>query len=109
MTISEELKVLCIYRVRKGKETEFRRLLEKHWPTLNAAGLTTDEPAEVLWCEDKVSKSFFAEKFSWLDGNSPEVAHKTPEVMAIWEPMGALCDEMEFMQIQPVPMPFANG
>jgi hypothetical protein len=109
MTSSSELNMLCIYRVRKGKETEFRQLLEKHWPTLKAAGLATDVPAEVLWCEDKRGKTFFAEKFSWIDANAPGVAHNTPQVMAVWEPMGALCEGMEFMQTQPVPMPFENG
>jgi len=54
-------------------------------------------------------QELFAEQFSWIDANSPEVAHKTPEVMAVWEPMGALCDGMEFMQTQPVPMPLRMG
>lgn len=108
MTSTGELKVLCIYRVKKGEEAAFRRLLEKHWPTLRGVGLATDTPAEVLWCHDKGGQSFFAETFSWKDQSSPEVAHKVPEVMAVWEPMGALCNGMEFMETEPVPMPFAN-
>lgn len=109
MTPSNPVKMLCIYRVKRGQESEFRRLIERHWPALNAIGLTTSDPAEVLWCEDKAGKSFFAESFSWKDESSPGVAHQTPEVMAVWEPMGALCEGMEFMQVKPVPMPFANG
>ena len=109
MTSAKAAKVLCIYRVKKGQEAEFRRLLERHWPTLRAAGLTTDEPAEVLWCKDKAGKSTFAETFSWKDASFPDIAHETPEVMAVWEPMGALCEGMEFMQVEPVPMPYANG
>ena len=39
--------VLCIYRVKKGKEAEFKKLLKKHGPALKSAGLSSDmEP----WC-----------------------------------------------------------
>lgn len=107
MAAGNPMRVLCIYRVRKGQEQEFQRLLEKHWPTLNSLGLTTAEPAAVLWCEDKMGKSFFAEQFAWKDGSAPETAHHTPAVMAVWEPMGALCEGMEFMATSPVPMPYA--
>jgi hypothetical protein len=48
MSESSPVRVLCIYRVKDGKESEFRPLLEKHWPTLNGIGLVTSEPAVSL-------------------------------------------------------------
>ena len=108
MLTANSMRVLCIYRVRKGQEQEFQSLLERHWPTLNSLGLTTAEPAEVLWCDDTRGKSFFVEQFSWKEMSSSETAHHSPEVMAVWEPMGALCEDMEFLATTPVPMPFAK-
>jgi hypothetical protein len=32
----------------------------------------------------------------------PGVAHQMPEVMQIWEPMGPLTENMEFLQVEPV-------
>jgi hypothetical protein len=46
--------------------------------------------------------------FSWKNADSPGVAHQTPEVMSVWEPMGALADEMNFWPIEPVTVNFAE-
>jgi len=35
-------------------------------------------------------------------------AHQTPEVMSVWEPMGALTDEMNFWPIEDVAITFAQ-
>ncbi len=106
--------VICSYRVRQGKEDEFARLLERHWPTLHRLGLATDEPARVYRGEDAPGKSWFVELFTWKDGKEgPNIAHQTPEVMSIWEPMGALLEDrlgrpkMEFPHFEPVRMGYA--
>jgi quinol monooxygenase YgiN len=100
--------MLCIYRIKDGKEEDFLRLLEKHWPTLQSVGLVTPEPAQVLRAADKGGKIVFVETFAWKDAKAPNVAHQTPEVMAVWEPMGALADEMNFLAVEPVVMSFAK-
>jgi len=109
MSSSQPLNVLCVYHIKKGKDKEFLSLLEKHWPTLNSAGLVTDKPAEVFRCEDKMGMVYFVEKFSWKSREAPETAHHLPEVMSVWEPMGALADKMAFGRVEQMPMPFANG
>ncbi len=38
-------KVICQYRVTRGKEGAFEELLSKHWPTLHRLGLVTDDPS----------------------------------------------------------------
>jgi quinol monooxygenase YgiN len=101
--------MLCTYRVKDGKEADFLRLLERHWPTLREVGLATDDRAQVFRTKNKAGKTIFVEMFSWRDAAAPDVAHQTPEVMAVWEPMGALAEDMDFIQVQPVKMPFANG
>ena len=108
MEKSKPVRVLCTYRIKAGKEADFLRLLEKHWPTLRKVGLATDDPAQVLRSKDKSGKPVFIEMFSWKDETSPDVAHQTPEVMSVWEPMGALADEMNFWEIEAVAMNFAK-
>ena len=38
----------------------------------------------------------FVETFAWKSDDAARTAHETPEVMRLWEPMGALCADMEF-------------
>jgi hypothetical protein len=108
MVKNKPVRMLCTYRIKDGKESEFLRLLEKHWPTLRSVGLATNDPAEVLRGSDKQGKTVFIEMFSWKDATAPDVAHQTPEVMSVWEPMGALADDMNFWAVESVPMSFAK-
>lgn len=100
MAESSPVRVLCIYRVKNGKEAEFKPLLEKHWPTLDSVGLVTDEPARWYSSKDKKNRHCYIEIFEWKDGAAPQTAHELPEVMAVWEPMGALVEDMEFLDLE---------
>jgi hypothetical protein len=106
MATASPIRMLCTYRIKKGQEAAFLRLLEKHWPTLHGLGLATPEPAQVLRGHDKAGGTVFIEMFSWKDATAPQTAHNTPEVMAVWEPMGALAEDMNFWMVERVPMPF---
>lgn len=88
---------VCIYRVKEGKEAEFKVLLGKHWPALRKAGLATAEPAKFYRTIDRKQRVCYVEIFSWVNAEGPETAHKTPGVMQVWEPMGAILDDMEFL------------
>ena len=96
--------VICTYRVKPGKEKAFLRLLERHWPTLRRLELVTREPAAVYRgrpagpAKDPhaVGRSTFVEIFSWKDAKAVDAAHHTPELLEIWEPMGQLCESMDF-------------
>lgn len=102
MSETKPVKVLCIYRVKPGKHDEFRSLLDKHWPTLDSVGLVTSEPAKWWLGSGKDDESCFVEIFEWKDAKAPDTAHELPEIMAVWEPMGALCDDMEFIHLESV-------
>ncbi len=104
--MSKPVAVHCTYRLKAGKEDEFLGLLGKHWPTLRKAGLATDEPPQILRAQTREGKTVIYEMFSWIDGNAPRVAHETPAVMQVWEPMGALCDDMEFNDFEPLKLDF---
>lgn len=94
--------VLCIYRVKQDKESEFKQLLKLHGPALKAAGLS-GEAAPKIWKAESGRKPgiIFVELMQWKDEQSSNAAHQMPEVMAVWEPMGELCDGMEFLQLGP--------
>jgi len=101
--------VLCLYRVKEGSVEEFQGLLAKHWPALDSVGLVTDEPARHWLSHEKGSDApVVVEIFSWKDASMPGRAHELPEVMAVWEPMGGLCEErgnkpsMEFLDLAPL-------
>ena len=94
--------MLCLYRVKAGKEEAFKGLLMQHWGTLQQAGLATDQPAKLMLGSTKEGKNTFVEMFQWKDYESPGIAHESPEVMALWGPMGELTDDMEFLALRPV-------
>lgn len=85
------------YRPKKGKEQQLLDLVKRHWSVLQKTGLATQEPATIYRATSKSGlfkkgKVFFIEIFSWIDGEASGRAHQLPEVMAIWEPMGAVLE-----------------
>jgi hypothetical protein len=103
--------VICRYQLKPGAEPAMLKLIAKHWPALHRAGLVTDEPPLVLRAlpdrraaaeSARAPGGVLVEIFAWKGRRSAELAHHTPEVMAIWEPMGALCEAMEFPHFAPV-------
>ena len=95
------------FRVKPGKERVFLRLLARHWPTLRAAGLAAPVRPTVHRSRDRQGRVVFAETFSWADGRAAEAAHASPQVMAVWSPMEAVLDGMEFLDLSEVRLPAA--
>jgi hypothetical protein len=106
--------VICTYRVKEGEEGKFVDQLLRHWPTLKGQGLTTDEPAQVFRGKDESGKPYFVEIFHWIDDKAPDLAHHNPAVMAVWEPMGMLCEArlgrppMEFPHVEQLRLDYAK-
>jgi hypothetical protein len=102
MAKSKPVDVLCVYRVKDGKEGDFRKLLQKHGPALRSAGLSGPEMPRIWKSATREGKTVFVEMMQWKDESSSHAAHQMPEVMAVWEPMGNLTDNMEFLDLEPV-------
>jgi len=103
---------ICRYQVKPGKEAEMERLLAIHWPTLHKAGLVTDEKARIYRGlpspkpgGEHGAERTYIEIMTWVDEKSPDLAHQTPAVMAVWEPMGALCEDMDFPAFETLELP----
>jgi len=100
--------VICTFRVKRGHERPFQRLLKVHWPTLKRLGLVTAEPSRLFRGKDASKKTCFVEIFTWKNQAAFDFAHRSPEVMAVWEPMGAHVEKRlgrpawEFPHFEPV-------
>ena len=103
MPTTDPVRVLCTYRPKRGKEKELLSLVKNNWTTLKRAGLVTKDRAVVYRATDKKSaRIYFVESFSWRDQEASDAAHRTPEVMAVWDAMGPLLEGMELAVIEPV-------
>ncbi len=95
---------LVIYRPKKGHESNLAAILQKHGPTLRNSGLLTDEPVRVWRATDLQHQSeplpYFVETFQWRDEKASDIAHQTPEVMAVWETMGPHLEEMTLTTLE---------
>ncbi len=83
--------VLCTYRVREGAEADFEALLAAHVPTLRRLGLITDRPTTTAR-EVGDGPPTYIELFEWIDDDAAARASEVPDVIAVWEPMAALCE-----------------
>ena len=97
------VRMLCVYRPKKGKAEDLLALVKRHWPALRAAGLATDEPAVVYRASDKrTRRQFFVEIFSWRDEQASAAAHETSAVRAIWDPMEQVLENMDLAVLEEV-------
>ncbi|HLY54433.1 MAG TPA: hypothetical protein VKS60_02680 [Stellaceae bacterium] len=94
---------LVTYVAKPGQEEVLRGLVLRHWPTLHRLGLATDTKPLLWRATDKRSgRVSFVELFEWTDEAASVAAHHTPEVMAIWEPMGPVLDGLELKRVEPL-------
>ena len=97
---------LVIYRPKQGSFDALKAILVRHGPTLRGTGLITDEPVR-LWVASDLRRHgeperYFVESFQWRDGQASDIAHQTPEVMAVWETMGPHLESMTLTTLEPV-------
>jgi hypothetical protein len=92
---------IVTYIPKKGKEAELLELVKRHEPALRKVGLVTGEAFKVWKAYDiRKKREQFIEYFVWKDGNASDVAHQTPEVMAVWEPMGPVLEELTICEVE---------
>jgi hypothetical protein len=93
--------MLVSYHPKAGREQELRALVERHYPVLSQLGLVTDMRAQVWQARAKgAERPHFVELFQWKTPQSSDVAHQTPEVMAVWETMGPILERLELVELQ---------
>lgn len=95
---------LVIYRPKPGGAAALEAILRRHGEVLRKVGLLTDAPVRVYRATDirKPEASFFVEEFEWRDGGASDIAHQTPEVMAVWETMGPHLEDMSLITLDAI-------
>ena len=80
--------VIVAYRPKPGKEEELLELVRKRVPTLRKQGLVTDRVPAIMRSRDGT----IVEVSEWKSREAIDAAHKNPNVLAMWEEFGAVCD-----------------
>lgn len=94
---------IVTYVPKQGREAELLALVRRHEPALRKVGLVTSEPFRLWKAYDiRRRRVQFIEHFVWKDGHASDVAHQTPEVMAVWEPMGPVLEELTICEVEPL-------
>lgn len=97
------VKTHVTYRPKKGKEQELLALIRKHGPALESTGLIVGGPPTLYRARNvRSGETAFIEIFSWRDDKASNLAHQTPEVMAVWEPMTPILEQLEINVIEPI-------
>lgn len=95
------VKNLVTYVAKKGAEDQLLALVKKHEVALRKTGLVTAEPFKVWKAYNiRSGEHSVVEYFEWKDGKSSDVAHQTPEVMAVWEPMGPVLEDLRICEVE---------
>ncbi|HEU0032122.1 MAG TPA: hypothetical protein VFQ53_15920 [Kofleriaceae bacterium] len=100
-------KNLVIYRAKPGSEDALLDLCKRHAPALRASGLVTDEPIQLYRAQDLSRRHgetapYLVERFEWKTPESGEIAHQSPEIMSVWEPMGNHLAELTIYMLEPI-------
>jgi hypothetical protein len=96
---------LVNYRPTAGKLAALEAIVAQHGAVLRKVGLITDEPVRVQRGTDlrkPEAGAFLVEHFQWRDGSAANIAHQTPEVMAVWETMGPHLEDMTLITLEPI-------
>lgn len=94
---------LVSYYPKPGHEAALEALVRSHYGVLRRHGLASARPAQVFRAHDKdTGKAHFVELFEWVSENASDIAHQTPEVMAVWEPMETHMTNMTIARVEPL-------
>ena len=78
----------AMYKPKKGKLAELKKLLKDHIPTLRKYELITNKGAFLVQSTDGT----LIEIFEWASEAAKDAAHKHPAIMKIWGPMMPICE-----------------
>ena len=99
-------KNLVMYRAKPGSEAKLLELCKQHAPALRASGLLGQEPVRLYRANDLrrhgEPEPYLIETFEWKTPDAGEVAHQTPEIMAVWEPMTEHLADLTIIMLEPI-------
>jgi quinol monooxygenase YgiN len=104
--VSQPVSVLVTYVPKPGKEEELAELVRRHGPMMRRTGLLGPEGVRAWRATTKRGHGqgvHFVELLQWRDAQASDLAHQTPEVMSVWEPMEALVEELIIAPLEALP------
>jgi hypothetical protein len=73
---------------------------------LRETGLLSGDPVRLYRAtdlrRDGAPEPYFVEEFHWKDEAASDLAHQTPEVMAVWETMGPHLQDMTLTTLESI-------
>jgi hypothetical protein len=92
---------IVTYIPKPGREAELLALVREHEPALRKVGLVTSDPFRIWKAYDvRKNRELFIEHFVWKDAGSSDLAHQTPEVMAVWDPMESVLEDLTICEVE---------
>lgn len=109
MAADDPVTMLVSYYPKKGREGELLALVQGHYPVLRKVGLASEMKPKIWQATDKRSGAkYFIEMFQWANAEASDLAHQTPEVMAVWEPMGNVLETMTLTAVEEIKANFVK-
>jgi len=90
--------VIARFQVKEGKEAEFEKAHTESWQAYLRLGMIEENPHLVLRGKDPAGKTYFVEILTWKDRNI--TMHPPEEVSALWTQLHAVCERIEFPEVQ---------
>jgi quinol monooxygenase YgiN len=96
--------VIVAYRPKPGRETDTLRLVRNRVPTLRKEGLVTDRKSIIMRARDDT----IIEVSEWKSQETIDAAHKSPNVLAMWDTFFEACDCIPLNQLSEAHEMFAE-
>lgn len=96
--------VIAAFRPRPGRSADLQRVVGKHWQVLQAEGLVTERPRQVMQAADGT----VIEVFEWRSAEAIEQAHANPRVQALWAEFEAACEYLPLAALAEASHPFSE-
>jgi len=96
--------VIVAYRPKPGKEKELLDLVRSRVPALRTEELAADREPIIMRARDGT----IIEVSEWKSQKAIDAAHKSPNVLAMWEKFFAICDCVPFRTLAETEEMFPN-
>ena len=96
--------VIVAYRPKPGKEKELLDLVRSRVPALRTEELAADREPIIMRARDGT----IIEVSEWKSQKAIDAAHKSPNVLAMWEKFFAICDCVPFRTLAEAEEMFPN-
>jgi hypothetical protein len=96
--------VIVAYRPLPGMDVALSALVATHVPTLRVLGLATSRPTLAM----KAADGAIVEVFEWASEAAIAAAHSHPDVLAMWERFGKVCEYVPLSSLEEAGHPFSE-